>query len=86
MQSSIMCVYKGRENMYFHNDCASFDFYNDSFKGRIKDYVFTFENQETDIQQVINRTVAPLDRSPKQNDRVARIFRKFLFRSEQALL
>ena len=43
--------------MSFHNDCASLKFHRLSLKGKVKDYVFHFNEEQTDIQQVLRLTL-----------------------------
>lgn len=42
--------------MSFSNDCASLDFYKQSLKRKVQDFMISFNEEQTDIQQVLIRT------------------------------
>lgn len=43
--------------MSFHNDCAVLDFYKESFKGRFQDFIITFNEEQTDLMQILPMTL-----------------------------
>ena len=43
-----------RDNMSFCNDYASLDFYKQSVKGIVQDFIFAFKEEQTDIQHILN--------------------------------
>ena len=43
--------------MSFCNDYASLDFYKQSLKGTVQDFIFAFKKEQTDIQQILNITL-----------------------------
>lgn len=49
-------VGKVRENMSFVNDCASIELYKQSMKGTLKDFIISFNEEQTDMEQVLMKT------------------------------
>lgn len=43
--------------MTFRNDCASLDLHRLSLRGKVKDYIFTFNEEQTDMGEVLHLTL-----------------------------
>jgi hypothetical protein len=68
--------------MSFHNNCASLDFHKQSLKGKVQDFIISFNEEQTDIQHVLKLTwdlFQQLVNSFPEKDVIARLVAKVNF-------